>query len=80
MNCLRSYELNIASVSFVNIESVFLTASFKNHPGGTSLLVQYLSICLAMQGTWFNAWSGRSPHSLGQLSPQATTKDPACFN
>ena len=35
--------------------------------GGTSLVVQWLRICLPMQGTW--PWSGKIPHAAEQLSP-----------
>ena len=44
------------------------------HPG-TSLLVQWLRICLLMQGTWFDSCSRKLPLSTEQLSPWATTTE-----
>ena len=44
---------------------------------GTSLVVQWLRICLPMQGTWVKPWSGKIPHAADQLSPCATTTETA---
>ena len=45
---------------------------------GTSLVVQWLRIHLPMQGTWVRALgSGKIPHVVEQLSPCATTTEPA---
>ena len=44
---------------------------------GTSLVVQWLRICLPVQGTW--VWSlvqgTKIPHASGHLSPQASTRE-----
>ena len=44
---------------------------------GTSQLVQWLRICLLMQGTWGSipSWGTKSPHAAGQLSPHTTTTE-----
>ena len=39
-------------------------------------MVQWLIICLAMQGTLFSLWSWKIPHVLGQLSLCTTTIKP----
>ena len=49
-------------------------------PLGTSLVAQLLRICLPMQGHGFEPWSGKIPHAAEQLSPCATTTEPACRN
>ena len=49
--------------------------SIKTDPG-TSLVVQLLRICLPMQGTWVNPWSGKIPCAVEQLSPCSTTTEP----
>ena len=46
----------------------------------TSLVVQWLRICLPMQGHGFEPWSGKIPHAAEQLSPCATTTEPTCRN
>ena len=44
-----------------------------------SLLIQWLRICLAIQGHRFNPWSGKIPHVLEQLSLcTQTTEPPLC--
>ena len=35
----------------------------------TSLVVQWLRICLPLQGAWVRSWPREVPHSLEQLSP-----------
>ena len=45
----------------------------------TSLVVQWLRIHLEMLGTWFNPWSGKIPHTMEELSPCATTTEPALY-
>ena len=44
---------------------------------GTYLVVPWLRIHLPLQGTRFNPWSGKIPHAVEQLSPCATTTEPA---
>ena len=41
---------------------------------------QWLRIRLPMQGTRFETWSGKIPHAAEQLSPWATTTEPACHS
>ena len=41
---------------------------FKQAKIGTSMVVQWLRICLPVQGTLVNPWSGKIPHAAGQLS------------
>ena len=49
--------------------------SVKTGSGGTSLVAQWLRICLLMQGT--RIWFGKIPHYVEQLSPWwATTTEP----
>ena len=36
---------------------------------GASLVVQWLRICLPMQGHGFEPWSGKIPHAAEQLGP-----------
>ena len=43
---------------------------------GTSLVVQWLRIHLAMKGHGFNPWSGKIPHAVEQLSLCKTTTEP----
>ena len=43
----------------------------------TSLVAQWLRIRLPMQGHGFEPWSGKIPHAAEQLSPCATTTEPA---
>ena len=43
----------------------------------TSLVAQWLRIHLSMQGTRFEPWSRKIPHAAEQLSPCATTTEPA---
>ena len=54
-----------------------INENIRNKQGGTSLVVQWLRICLPMQGTRFDPWSGKIPPALGQLSMCATTPEPA---
>ena len=42
----------------------------------TFLVVQWLRICLPMQGHEFSPWSGKIPYVSGQLSPRTTTTEP----
>ena len=46
----------------------------------TSLVAQWLRICLPMQRTRFDPWSGKIPHASEQLSPCATATEPPCYN
>ena len=52
----------------------------KNSFAGTSLVAQWLRICLPMQGTQFKPWSGKISHAAEQLSLCATTTEPTCHN
>ena len=47
---------------------------------GTSLVVQWLRIRLPMQVHGFEPWSRKIPQAAEQLSPCATTTEPACCN
>ena len=40
------------------------------------LAVQWLRICLPMQGHWFDLWSGKIQRAAGQLSLWAPTTEP----
>ena len=42
----------------------------------TSLVVQWTGIHLSVQGTWFNAWSGKIQRATEQLSSCPTTTEP----
>ena len=42
-----------------------------------SLVSQWLRIHLPMQGTWIRALVQEDPHAMEQLSPCATTTEPA---
>ena len=42
----------------------------------TSLVVQWIRIHLSMQRTWFDPWSGKIPHAMGQLRPCTTAGEP----
>ena len=42
-----------------------------------SLVAQWLRICLPMQGTRFEPWSGKIPHAAEQLGPWATITESA---
>ena len=44
---------------------------------GTSLVAQWIRICLPLQGHGFDTWSGKIPCALEQLSPRTTTTEPA---
>ena len=44
---------------------------------GTSLVVQWIQICLPVLEHGFDPWSGVIPHAAEQLSLCATTKEPA---
>ena len=41
-----------------------------------SLVVQWLRICLAKQGTWVQSLARKIPHAVGQLSLCSTTTEP----
>ena len=69
-------------------ESVLMSDCFESELKvfhlGASLVVQWLRICLPMQGTWVWAlvredptqpWSGKIPHASEQLSLYATTTE-----
>ena len=48
-------------------------SGFKRHICQTSLVVQWIRICLPMQGTWVRPWSEKIPHALELLSLCAAT-------
>ena len=49
--------------------------------GGTSLVAQWLTIHLPMQGTQFEPWSwSKIPHASEELSACAATTEPMCHN
>ena len=52
----------------------------KERKRGTSLVVQWLRICLPIQGHGFDPYSRKIPHAKGQLSPCPTTTEPTCCN
>ena len=43
----------------------------------TSLVVQWLRVCLPVQGVWEDSWSGKIPRAAGQLSLCAATTEPS---
>ena len=45
---------------------------------GASLVVHWLRICLPVQGTWVRFLVQEDPTCLRQMSPWATTTEPAC--
>ena len=47
---------------------------------GTSLVVQWLGICLPIQGTWVRSQAGKTPHDAGQLCLCITTTEPKRCN
>ena len=47
---------------------------------GTSLVVQWLRICLPVQGHGFSSRSGEMPQAAGQLSLCANTTEPALWS
>ena len=61
----------------------FLSMVFKSKSKtllGTSLVAQWLRIACQCRGDGFKPWSGKTPHAAEQLSPGATTTEPACHN
>ena len=68
---------NLLNFVFAIIYQTYLILKLMYHPlklmlPGTSLAVQWLRICLPMQGTWFDPWSGRIPHAPGSPSAAST--------
>ncbi|XDA90700.1 hypothetical protein R6Z07F_020306 [Ovis aries] len=45
----------------------------------TSLVVQWLRICVPTQSMWFSPWFGKIPHAEERLNSQVTTTNPACL-
>ena len=62
--------------STICVQTQTTKTHFKNK-NRTSLVVQWLRIRLPMQGHGFEPWSGKIPHAMEQLSPCATTTEPA---
>ena len=54
---------------------VFLSLKMKYF--WTSLVVQWIRICCKCRGPTCDRWSGKIPHTGGQLSPRTTTTEPA---
>ena len=50
--------------------------SFKIREPWTSLVVQWIRICLLVQGHRFDPWSRKITHVAAQMSPCATTSEP----
>ena len=74
MNCLRSYELNIVSVSFVNIESVFLTASFKKSSWWDFLVGPVREYLPCNAGDMVQCLVWEEPTFLGATKPSSHNK------
>ena len=74
ITCLLSNQLkNLVSNTKTNSQSkTHLIKSWIR----TFLVVQWLRICLPMQGHEFNPWSGKIPYVRRQLSPCTTTTEP----
>ena len=51
----------------------------QNRTSRTYLVIRWIGIHLAMQGHWFDPWSGKIPHATEQLSPCTTTFEPTCY-
>ena len=52
---------------------------FQKERKGDFPVVQWLRICLAMQGKWIKFLAGQlRSHMFGKLSPNTTTIEPAC--
>ena len=56
------------------------TTSLKQHPSGTSLMVQSLKVCLLIDMGSIPGLGTKMPHATGQLHPCTTTRDPVCHN
>ena len=41
-------------------------------------MVEWLRICLPVQGTELNPWSWKTPHALEQLGPCTPQREPEC--
>ena len=54
-----------------------LNRPIRSNEIGTSLVAQWLRVYLPMKGTRVQTWSGKIPHAVEQLSPCATTTEPA---
>ena len=53
--------------------------TIKNLHGGTSWWRSGLESACRCRGHGFEPWSGKIPHATEQLSPRATTTEPACL-
>ena len=62
------------------LQSMTQTSTFKKQGGGASLVAQWLRIHLSMQGTRVQALVRKIPCAAEQLSPRATTTEPASHN
>ena len=56
---------------------IILKLILSRNKAGTSLVAQWLRVRLPVQGHGFEPWSGKIPHAMEQLSPCATTTEPA---
>ena len=63
---------------YINIIHTFFpfTLGLQNSVCSASLVVQWLRVCLAMQGHQFSLWSGKIPYAKQQLNPCTTTTEP----
>ena len=68
---LRDTEQHIWPVLLKTVKAI------KNSQEGASLVAQWLRIRLPMQGTQVRALVQKIPHAAEQLSPCATTTEPA---
>ena len=65
--------LGLSAIWVFLLWNAFLKISYVR----ASLVAQWLRIHLPMQGTRVEPWSGKIPHAAEQLSPCATTTEPA---
>ena len=76
---IMTYTLNILQFCqlYLNKAGKKLAMGGSKKKYRASLVVQWLRICLPMQGTRFKPWSGKIPHAVEQLGPWATITEPA---
>ena len=79
-NSFRSLFNTICKVAFEISFFFFFFFNLSNHriiAFRTSLVAQWLRVCLPCRGHEVKPWSGKIPHAAEQLSPCATTTEPA---
>ena len=80
------YSPNISQIKRIPVVHLAYCFSAKRQLSGISLVVQWLGICLPMQGTWvqYLVWEDPTCHGaakpVGQLNPWATTIEPALYS